>query len=161
MAGLVRLRGGRQASYEVVGAGEPLLMFPGGPGLPAAIVRADAELLADRFCSYLLDPHGSGASTPPPDPAAYDHCGHADFYEEVREALGLECERARRLVRRDSGADLRRELPRPHHPLRAGRGVGRREPRRGCEKMARDYIAALPIDLYVDGLAARVRAARA
>jgi len=87
---VVRLSGGRQASYEVVGRGEPLLMFPGGPGLPAAIVRADAELLADRFASYLIDPHGSGGSTPPADPSAYDHRGHAAFYDEVRAALGLE-----------------------------------------------------------------------
>jgi pimeloyl-ACP methyl ester carboxylesterase len=87
---LVRLSGGRQASYEVVGRGAPLLMFPGGPGLPAAIVRADAELLADRFTSYLIDPHGSGGSTPPADPAAYDHRGHAGFYDDARTALGLE-----------------------------------------------------------------------
>lgn len=90
MAELVRLGGGRQASYEVVGDGEPLLMFPGGPGLPAAIVRSDAELLADRFRSYLIDPHGSAGSTPPTAPSAYDHRGHAAFYDEVRAALGLE-----------------------------------------------------------------------
>jgi pimeloyl-ACP methyl ester carboxylesterase len=90
MGDLVGLSGGRQASYEVVGAGEPLLMFPGGPGLPAAFVRADAELLADRFTAYLIDPHGSGGSTPPADPSAYDHRGHAAFYDEVRAALGLE-----------------------------------------------------------------------
>jgi pimeloyl-ACP methyl ester carboxylesterase len=87
---VVRLSGGRQASYEVVGQGEPLLMFPGGPGLPAAIVQSDAELLADRFTSYLIDPHGSGGSTPPAEASAYDHCGHAAFYDEVRAALGLE-----------------------------------------------------------------------
>lgn len=90
MAGVVRLSGGRQASYEVVGDGEPLLMFMGGPGLPAALMRSDAELLADRFSSYLIDPHGSVGSTPPADPAGYDHRGHAAFYDEVRAALGLE-----------------------------------------------------------------------
>ena len=90
MADLVRLSGGRQASYEVVGRGEPLLMFPGGPGLNAAIVRADAELFADRFTTYLIDPHGSGDSTPPADPAAYDHRSTAAFYDEVRAALGLD-----------------------------------------------------------------------
>ena len=90
MTDLVRLSGGRQASYEVVGDGEPLLMFMGGPGLPGGLMRADAELLADRFTSYLIDPHGSGDSTPPADPADYDHRGHAAFYDEVRAALGLE-----------------------------------------------------------------------
>jgi pimeloyl-ACP methyl ester carboxylesterase len=90
MADLVRLSGGRQATYEVVGDGEPLLMFMGGPGLPGGLMRPDAELLADRFSSYLIDPHGSGGSSPPGDPTGYDHLGHAAFYDEVRAALGLE-----------------------------------------------------------------------
>jgi pimeloyl-ACP methyl ester carboxylesterase len=90
VAEIVQLDGGRRASYEVVGSGEPVLMFPGGPGLPAAIVRDDAELLADRFTSYLIDPHGSGDSTPPADMSEYDHLGTARFYDEVRRALGLD-----------------------------------------------------------------------
>ena len=36
-----------------------------------------------------MDPHGSGSSTPPSDPAGYSPEGHAYFYEEVRKALGL------------------------------------------------------------------------
>jgi pimeloyl-ACP methyl ester carboxylesterase len=90
VAEIVQLEDGRRASYEVVGSGEPLLVFPGGPGLSAAIVHDDAELLADRFTSYLIDPHGSGASTPPADVSEYDHLGHAGFYDEVRRALGLD-----------------------------------------------------------------------
>lgn len=74
---------------EVIGSGEPMLFFMGGPGLPARLSRADAELFADTFATYLIDPHGSGGSTPPADPSGYDHLGHARFYEEVREALGL------------------------------------------------------------------------
>ncbi len=86
----VSLEGGRQATYEVFGSGEPLLYFAGGPGLPAILNLADAELFQDRFAVYLIDPHGSGGSTPPADPSAYDHVGHARFYDEVRRALGLE-----------------------------------------------------------------------
>jgi proline iminopeptidase len=80
---------GGRASYEVIGEGEPLLYFPGGPGYSASLHRDDAELLADHFAVHLIDPHGSGGSTPPGDPSAYDHIGHARFYEAVREALGL------------------------------------------------------------------------
>jgi pimeloyl-ACP methyl ester carboxylesterase len=85
----VALGSGRRASYEVVGKGEPLLCFPGGPGFPAVIVREDAELLAGRFEVYLVDPPGTGRSTPAARREDYSHVGHARFYNEVREALGL------------------------------------------------------------------------
>ena len=85
----VDLGGGRVAAYEVVGLGEPLLYFQGGPGFSAALLRDDAELLADRFAVHLIDPPGSGGSTPPSDPALYYHIGHARFYEDVRQALGV------------------------------------------------------------------------
>lgn len=86
----VKLPEGRIATYEVIGSGgEPLLTFVGGPGLAARLMRADAKLFAERFTCYLIDPHGSGGSTPPQDETAYDFVGHARFYEEVRGALGL------------------------------------------------------------------------
>jgi pimeloyl-ACP methyl ester carboxylesterase len=85
----VELGGGRRATYEVIGHGEPALMLPGGPGLAASYMRTTAELLADTWRSYLLDPHGSGGSSPPVSPAQYSPEGHVAFYEEVREALGL------------------------------------------------------------------------
>jgi proline iminopeptidase len=80
---------GRQATYEVIGEGAPTLMFAGGPGFAAGYMRATAELFADVLQSHLIDPHGSGGSTPPPDPADYSPQGHAQFYEDVRVALGL------------------------------------------------------------------------
>ena len=86
----VELPGGGRAAYEIVGHGEPLLYFQGGPGFSASLLRDDAALLADRFAVHLIDPHGSGGSTPPGDPTGYDHLGHARFYEAVRRALGLE-----------------------------------------------------------------------
>jgi len=67
-----------------------MLWFEGGPGLPARMSRPDAALLADIFSVYLIDPHGSGGSTPPADSSQYDHIGHARFYDEVRRALGLQ-----------------------------------------------------------------------
>ena len=86
----VELPGGGRAAYEVIGAGEPMLYFQGGPGFSASMLRDDAQLLADRFAVYLIDPHGVGGSTPPSDPSEYDHLGHARFYDEVRRALGLD-----------------------------------------------------------------------
>lgn len=85
----LELRKGRRVSYRVVGAGEPLLWFVGGPGLSASLSVPEARLLADRFAVHLIDPHGAGASTPPADESGYTPEGHARFYEEVRRALGL------------------------------------------------------------------------
>lgn len=90
LSDLVELGPGRVASYEVIGEGLPLLYFMGGPGFSAALLRDEAELLADRFAVYLIDPHGSGGSTAPSDPSQYDPAGHARFYDEVRRALGVE-----------------------------------------------------------------------
>lgn len=86
----VELPNGRQATYETIGTGEPMMMFAGGPGLAAAYLRTTAELLSERFECYLVDPHGSGGSSPPTNVSAYDHKGHARFYDEVRDALGLD-----------------------------------------------------------------------
>jgi pimeloyl-ACP methyl ester carboxylesterase len=85
----VDLGGSRQATYEVIGSGPPALMLPGGPGFSSAYMRGTARLFADVLESHLVDPHGSGGSTPPTDPADYSPEGHARFYEEVRAALGL------------------------------------------------------------------------
>lgn len=87
---LVELPDGRRASYEVIGDGEAVLYFQGGPGFSASLLRDDAELLSDRFAVHLIDPPGSGRSSPPEDPASYDHLGHARFYDEVRRALGIQ-----------------------------------------------------------------------
>jgi proline iminopeptidase len=64
--------------------------LPGGPGFGAQYMRGDAELFADTLQSYLVDPHGSGQSTPPSNPSGYSPEGHAAFYEDVRRVLGLD-----------------------------------------------------------------------
>jgi proline iminopeptidase len=79
----------RRATFEVIGQGFPALMLPGGPGFAAGYMRGDAELFADVLRIHLVDPHGSGGSTPPADPSDYSPEGHARFYEDVRRALGL------------------------------------------------------------------------
>jgi pimeloyl-ACP methyl ester carboxylesterase len=85
----IDLSGRRRAAFEVIGTGPPLFYFQGGPGFNAALLRADAELLADRFSVYLVDPPGAGGSTAPADPSHYDHLGHARFYEDARIALSV------------------------------------------------------------------------
>src|ERR1700677_647460 len=85
----VELADGRRAAYETFGDGVPLLYFQGGPGFSAALLRPEAQLLADHFAVYLIDPAGSGDSTAPSDSSQYDHLGHAHFYDEVRQALGV------------------------------------------------------------------------
>lgn len=89
LEGSIELGAGRHAAYEVIGEGEPILYFQGGPGFGASLLRDEAILLSDRFAVYLIDPHGSGGSTAPTDSSHYDHLGHARFYDEVRRALGL------------------------------------------------------------------------
>ena len=64
----LKLSDAREATYEVVGEGRPTLMLPGGPGFAAEYMRRDAELFSDVLQSYLIDPHGSGGSTPPTNP---------------------------------------------------------------------------------------------
>lgn len=81
--------GERQVTFEVIGDGRVALMLPGGPGLAGAYMRGDAMMFADVLHSVLLDPHGSGGSTPPADHDQYSPEGHARFYEEARSALGL------------------------------------------------------------------------
>jgi pimeloyl-ACP methyl ester carboxylesterase len=85
----VHLDGDRVATYDVVGEGRDALMFAGGPGFAAEYMRGDAGRFADVLRTHLIDPHGSGGSTPPTDPAGYSPEGHARFYEGVRRALGL------------------------------------------------------------------------
>lgn len=78
MTQIVALPRGRTASYEVIGSGRPALMFAGGPGFSAVYMNGDGELLSDALCSYLIDPHGSGSSTPPANPADYSAEGTPD-----------------------------------------------------------------------------------
>ena len=88
-AEIVALRGGRQATYEIVGEGDPAIWVEGGPGFNAALGGGDCEVLADRFRCYLVDALGTGGTTPPRDKRQYGAKGVARFYNEVRRALRL------------------------------------------------------------------------
>jgi len=86
---LVKVPGG-EASVEVVPGGSArLLWFEGGPGFNAALGRPDVELLSERVTAYLIDAPGAGGSTPPASEQGYAAAATAEFYEQVRRALGL------------------------------------------------------------------------
>ncbi len=84
---LLELPDGRVAEWEAIGSGEPLLWIEGGPGLPAHLARPDVGLLADRFQAHLVNAPGCGRSSPPVD---YSLETHVRYFDEVRDALGLE-----------------------------------------------------------------------
>ena len=88
-AEIIALGDGRRATYEVVGEGEPAIWFEGGPGFNAALGRGDCEVLADRFRCYLVDPPGTGGTTPHDDKRRYGLKGTAAFFEDVRRTLAL------------------------------------------------------------------------
>lgn len=83
----LRLGDGSEVSYRVVGEGFPIIGMPGGPGVSAGYVYSFAEPLLDRLTWYLIDPPGTGASTPSSD---YSIGAHAAFYRNVISALGLD-----------------------------------------------------------------------
>jgi proline iminopeptidase len=90
MAGVVlRLPEGARVSYAMLGRGIPVLAMPGGPGLSAHYLSSFAEGLTDRLAWYLVDPPGTGETTPPTKPRAYSIDGHARFYRDVAQALDL------------------------------------------------------------------------
>lgn len=60
----LRLGDGSEVSYRVIGEGFPIIGMPGGPGVSAGYVYSFAEPLLDRLTWYLIDPPGTGASTP-------------------------------------------------------------------------------------------------
>ena len=87
--GRIPLAGDGAVTYHVVGEGDPLIWFEGGPGFPADLGLPDAELLSARFRTYLVDPPGLGGSRWPDHAPQPDHLGHAWFVEQARTALGL------------------------------------------------------------------------
>ncbi len=80
---------GTVLSYESVGAGPPLLCWPGGPGRAAAYLENLAGLAALRTL-ILLDPRAVGRSEVPADPSTLRCDRLARDVEAVREHLVLE-----------------------------------------------------------------------
>src|SRR5687768_4833621 len=85
----VTLDDGRVLSYETVGDGPLLVCHPGGPGFSSRYF-ADLAGLADVRTLLLLDPRGTGGSSPAPDPQGYEIEDYVADLEELRRHLGLE-----------------------------------------------------------------------
>jgi proline iminopeptidase len=75
---------GTVLAYRRIGAGDPLVCLPGGPGRDAGYL-GDLGGLAQRagYELIIFEPRGSGASAVPVDPATY----RADRMVEDVEAL--------------------------------------------------------------------------
>jgi proline iminopeptidase len=80
---------GRTLHWHEAGAGPVLLCHPGGPGFSSAYFGDLTELAEDRTL-LLLDPRGTGGSTPPADPSGYALEDYAADIEVVRRHLGIE-----------------------------------------------------------------------
>lgn len=80
---------GRRLAWREAGAGSPLLVHPGGPGMSARSLGPLPELEAQRTL-LLLDPRGTGESDRPADPHDYDLEAYAADIEAVRGHLDLE-----------------------------------------------------------------------
>lgn len=80
---------GRRLAWQETGAGPPLLVHPGGPGMSARAFGPLPELEAERTL-VMLDPRGTGDSDRPADADAYDLEDYSTDVEAVREHLGLE-----------------------------------------------------------------------
>jgi proline iminopeptidase len=82
-------RDGRRLTYRCVGDGPMLVCHGGGPGF-SSLYLADLGGLGRELELVLLDPRGTGGSTKPDDPRAYELDDYVADLEELRGHLGLE-----------------------------------------------------------------------
>ncbi len=80
---------GTLLAYRVLGAGEPLICLPGGPGLPPDYLRDLGGLAASRQLVLLVN-RGTGESGAPDGQAGYRADRLAEDVEALRAHLGLD-----------------------------------------------------------------------
>lgn len=82
---------GAQLGFRLSGAGEPLIVLPGGPGRDADYLEDLGGLAAVAGRTLVtLDTRGTGASPAPDDPAGYAAINLARDLEALRIHLGLD-----------------------------------------------------------------------
>ncbi|MGN5377784.1 alpha/beta fold hydrolase [Streptomyces lasalocidi] len=107
---------GTRLAYHLRGAGEPLVVLPGGPMRASAYLGDLGGLTAHRRVA-LLDLRGTGDSAAPADPATYRCDRMVEDVEAWRAHLGLE---RMDLLAHSAGAALAM-LYAARHPHRVGR----------------------------------------
>ncbi|MBX7554765.1 alpha/beta hydrolase [Streptomyces sp. NPDC004232] len=107
---------GTRLAYHLRGAGEPLVVLPGGPMRASAYLGDLGGLTAHRRLA-LLDLRGTGDSAAPADPATYRCDRMVEDVEAWRAHLGLE---RMDLLAHSAGAALA-TLYAARHPHRVGR----------------------------------------
>lgn len=85
----LRTDDGRTLSWREVGSGPPLFCHPGGPGCSSLYYGELPELAAERTL-VMLDPRGTGGSSRPALPSAYELEDYAADIEAVRGHLGAD-----------------------------------------------------------------------
>ncbi len=76
--------------YQVVGAGDAVVVVHGGPGLDHAYLRPGLDILADSLSLVYYDQRGTGRSEVPLGPDAINLDAFVEDIDHLREALGLE-----------------------------------------------------------------------
>lgn len=80
---------GRKLTFRKLGHGPVLVCHPGGPGFSSDYF-GDLAALWEQYTLIMLNPRGTGASSRPRDPRAYQIDDYVDDLEQLREHLGLE-----------------------------------------------------------------------
>jgi proline iminopeptidase len=76
--------------YEVVGAGEPIIVVHGGPGLDHAYLQPGLDALATRNTLIYYDQRGTGRSNAALDSTAINVDAFIEDIDALRQALGYE-----------------------------------------------------------------------
>jgi proline iminopeptidase len=87
--GLVSLADG-DIFYEVVGAGDPIIVVHGGPGLDHNYLRPGLDVLASSHALVYYDQRGTGRSTAPLDSAHINLAAFVSDIDTLRQALGYD-----------------------------------------------------------------------
>jgi proline iminopeptidase len=80
---------GRKLTYRKLGHGPVLVCHPGGPGFSSTYF-GDLAALWEQFTLIMLNPRGTGGSSRPADPRAYQIDDYVADLEALRVHLGLE-----------------------------------------------------------------------
>jgi proline iminopeptidase len=76
--------------YEVVGAGDPIIVVHGGPGLDHSYLQPGLNVLAQRNALIYYDQRGTGRSSAELDSSAINLDAFVDDIDALRQALGYE-----------------------------------------------------------------------